>query len=322
MMRASQFLASTSLALSLAFSSFSYTSAYAADPSICVNQYVSATVITDILNGLKEGLKEKNISTDGMSVQNPEADAATQQTLAQGFINGNCDVIVAISTPGAQIFRRLTSDIPVIFVGSSTPVEAGLVESFEKPGTNFTGVADPAPIEADIDAMREVLPAIKAIGLVYKAGDPAGDFLAKRSKEHIEKLGLKVVEATIANAGETTQATQALVGKVDAIHLPGDSTTMSGIAGVLRVANDSKIPVFGSLSEAVSKGSVLSAAYSYTEVGKLASDLVAKVLSGIKPADIPVVVPDASNFEINLTQAKKLGLDIPEDLLRRATRTY
>lgn len=321
-MRPTRLMASTSLALSLALSSFISNPAQAADPSICVNQYVSATVITDILNGLKDGLKKKNISAEKMSIQNPEADAATQQTLAQDFVSGNCDVIVAISTPGAQIFRRLTTEIPVVFVGSSTPVEAGLVESLEKPGTNFTGVADPSPVEADVDAMREVLPGMKSVGLIYKAGDPAGDFLAKRSKAHVEKLGLKVVEATIANAGETTQAAQSLVGKVDVIHLPGDSTTMSGISGVLRVANDANIPVFGSLSEAVSKGAVLSAAYSYTEVGELAADLVAKVLSGTKPADIPVVIPDAKSFEINLTQAKKLGLTIPQDLVKRATRTY
>lgn len=293
-----------------------------AAPKICVNQYATASVIADILRGLKDGLKKENISTDGMIVQNPEGDAATQQTLAQGFVSDNCDVIVAIATPGAQVFRRLTSTIPVVFVGSSTPVEAGLVKSFEKPGTNFTGVADPAPVEADIDAMIKILPRMKSVGLIYKAGDPAGDFLAKRAIAHLEKRGLTPVIASIANAGEATQAAQSLMGKVDAVQLPGDSTTMSGIAGILKVTNEAKIPVFGCLSEAVSQGAVLSGSYSYVEVGALAAQTIRKVLGGEDPAQIPVVVPNAHGFDVNLTQAKKLGLEIPEEIMTRAMQTY
>lgn len=293
-----------------------------AAPKICVNQYATASVIEDILNGLKDGLKNEGVSIDGMVIQNPEGDAATQQTLAQGFVSDNCDVIVAIATPGAQVFRKLTSTIPVVFVGSSTPVEAGLVKSFEEPGTNFTGVADPAPVEADIDAMMKVLPHMKNVGLIYKAGDPAGDFLAKRAVAHLEKRGLTPVIASIANAGEATQAAQSLMGKVDAVELPGDSTTMSGIAGILKITNDAKIPVFGCLSEAVSQGALLSGSYSYVEVGKLAAQTVKKVLDGENPAKIPVVVPNAHGFEVNLTQAKKLGIEIPEEVMSRTTRTY
>lgn len=128
--------------------------------------------------------------------------------------------------------------------------------------------------------------------------------------------------AAIANAGETTQAAQSLIGKVEAIQMPGDSTTMSGIAGVVKVATEANIPSFGNLSEGVSHGALLSGSYSYVEVGNLAADVVAKVLAGGNPATMPVVVPGAAGFEINLTQAKALGLTIPQELLDKATKTY
>lgn len=291
-------------------------------PKICVNRYVSATVIDEILKGFDNGLKDAGISQANMVLQNPEADAATQQTLAQSFVSDACDVIVAISTPGAQAFKRATDSIPVVFIGSSTPVEAGLVESFDAPGGNFTGVADPAPVEGDIDAMLEVLPQMKTVGVVYKAGDPAGDFLAKRAIAHLERKGLVAIEATIANAGEATQSTQALVGRVDAIQIPGDSTTLSAMAAILKVADDAKLPVFGGLKEAVEQGGLLSASYSYEVVGYQAADLVKRVLQGENPATIPVIVPQASGFELNLSKAAKLGMDIPEDLKARASQTY
>ncbi len=296
--------------------------AEAAAPKICVNQYVSAAVIDDIINGLKEGLTKAGVAQDGMVIQNPEADAATQQTLAQTFVSDGCDVIVAISTPGAQVFRRLTDTIPVVFIGSSTPIEAGLVESFEAPGTNFTGVADPAPVEADIDAMLQVLPGMKSVGVVYKAGDPAGDFLAARAMKHLEARGLTPVVATIANAGEATLAVQSLVGRVDAVQIPGDSTTMSAIPAILKVTDEAKIPVFGGLTEAVSQGALLSGSYSYTEVGFLAADLVKRVLDGEDPAGIPVVVPGAAGFEVNVGKSEALGLTIPDAILATATQKY
>lgn len=291
-------------------------------PRICVNRYVSATVIDEIMKGLGAGLKDAGVPQDNMVVQNPEADAATQQTLAQSFVSDGCDVIVAISTPGAQAFKRATDTIPVVFIGSSTPVEAGLVQSFEAPGGNFTGVADPAPIEADIDSMRDVMPDMKTVGLIYKAGDPAGDFLAKRAAAYLTQLGLTPVEATIANAGEAMQSAQSLVGRVDVIEVPGDSTTISAMAAILKVADDAKLPVFGGLQEAVSQGGLLSASYSYEVVGYEAADLVRRVLAGEDPATIPVVIPKATGFELNLTKAKALGLEIPEEVQQRASRTY
>ncbi len=115
-------------------------------PKICVNRYVSATVIDEILKGLAAGLSDAGVSQDNMVVHNPEADAATQQTLAQSFVSDGCDVIVAISTPGAQAFKRATDTIPVVFIGASTPIEAGLVQSLEVPGGDVTGGADPAPL--------------------------------------------------------------------------------------------------------------------------------------------------------------------------------
>jgi putative ABC transport system substrate-binding protein len=315
-------LSRRAFALALLASAALTAPAHAAAPKICVNQYATATVIDDILNGFKDSLAKKGISTEAMVVQNPEGDAATQLTLAQGFVSDGCDVIVAIATPGAQVFRKLTTTIPVVFVGSSTPVEAGLINSFEAPGTNFTGVADPAPVEADIDAMMKVLPNMKTVGLIYKAGDPAGDFLAARAIAHLKERGLNHIVAAIANAGETTQAAQSLIGKVEAIQMPGDSTTMSGIAGIIKVTNDAKIPAFGNLSEGVSQGALLSGSYSYVEVGNLAADVVEKVLAGGNPATMPVVVPKAAGFEINVTQAKALGLAIPQELLDKATKTY
>jgi putative ABC transport system substrate-binding protein len=73
--------------------------------------------------------------------------------------------------------------------------------------------------------------------------------------------------------------------------------------------------------------------FTHTEMGALASysgdfrqfgiqgaRLLAKVLGGIKPADIPIETPDRLLLAINITTAKAIGVSIPRKVLNRADR--
>lgn len=289
---------------------------------VCVDQYATATVIDDILTGLRAGLADAQKDGLEIVVENPNADVATEQTLAQKFISDGCDVIVPVGTAAAQLMATATRDIPIVFAASSTPVEAKLVDSLEKPGGNVTGVSDVIDPVPDIDAMTTLLPELKEVGLIWKLGDPAGDAQAASAKAHLDELGIEYVEATITNGSEVTQAAESLAGRVDAIQVPGDTTTISAVAGIMKAADDAGIPVFGGTTAAVESGAVLSSTYDYEGVGEDVATLVLEILDGAKAADTPVVIPETGGFDLGVSKLGKLGIEIPDSISESALNTY
>jgi putative ABC transport system substrate-binding protein len=226
-----------------------------------------------------------------------------------------------VATSSAQLYKKLTAntDLRVVYMASSSPVVAGVVDSLKRPGGNVTGVTDALPVTGEIDAMKQVMPDMKRVAVIWKNGDPNGDAVAQQAVEHLKKLGMDPRRVTITNLSELTQATQSVIGKVDAINLPGDVNVLGGIAAVMKVANEADVPVFGSGGDAVKAGAVLGGTYDYEQVGDITGDLVLKVLRGADPATTPVVMVPLDGYAVNDAALKKFGLEVPPELSDKVT---
>lgn len=293
--------------------------------TIGINRYGTFDVLDQALDGIMEEMEAlgyvegENVEYD---LQNPEFDAAANTTIAQQFVDADVDVMVGFATPPTQAMISASKEIPIVFVASSTPVESELVASVEEPGGNVTGVADVLPIEEEIDLMREILPEMETVGLIWNSGDTGGENLYKRAKAYLDEVGLESVEAPITGSADTVTSAQSLVGRVDAIELPCDSETLAGVEGILSAAREADVPVFGCTGEAVAKGALLAGAFDYTEIGREAARLIDQILQGADPGTIPVSVPEIVGSELNLKTAKALGIDIPDEIRESAVKTY
>jgi len=271
------------------------------------------------LDALKAGGYEegKNLQVD---FQNAQGDQATLQNIARKFVQDKKDIILAVATPSAMAMANATQEIPILITAVTDPVEARLVKSLERPGTNVTGTTDMNPIKEQLELLKQLVPTATRVGVIYNSSEVNSQVQVRIAKEEAQKLGLTIVEAPVTSSTEVVQATQSLVGRVDAVYVPTDNTVVSSIAGVLQVTEPNRIPVIAGESSVVEAGGLATIGIDYYKLGWQTGEMALRVLKGEKPQNMPIERQKDLNLVINEKAAKKLGIAIPDELKKKASK--
>ena len=310
------------LAASFGFAGCGGQSADTKDIKIGIVQLVEHNALDAASKGFVDGLKErgfeegKNITIDR---QNAQADQSNLQNIAQRFVSAKMNLICAIATPSAQSMANATHDIPIVGTAITDYVGAKLVASNEKPGGNVTGTSDMSPIKDQIDLLLKIAPETKTIGVIYCSSEVNSEVQVKAITEYAESRGLKVRTATISTVNDIQQAANSLVGDVDAFFEPTDNVMASAVPTLLAITDPAKKPVFCSEDNWVKAGALATYGVDFYKLGKQAGNMAADILEGkAKPADMAIEMPKDLKVCINKTNAEKLGIKIPDDVLKDA----
>lgn len=288
---------------------------------IGISQLVQHPALDSACEGFIEALKEagyeegKNIKID---MQNAQGDVTNAQTIARKFADEKVDMILAIATPAAQAVANVTKDIPILITAVTDPVMAGLAESLDEPGGNVTGTTDMNPVSEQIKLIKDLVPNVKNVGILYNSGEINSKVQVDMANEAADSLNLNIVEATVSNSSEVNQAAQSLLGRVDAIYVPTDNTIVSAIGAVIKVANDNKIPVIGSERGQVDAGAIATKGIDYKELGRQTGQIAVKIIKGKKPQDIPIEGSKVVTLIVNQKAAETIDLTIPKGILDKA----
>ena len=136
--------------------------------SIAITDIVEHPALDEARKGFIDVLAE-NGYVEGEQVvydiQNAQGEMANANTIAQKFALDRPDLILAISTPSAIAVANAVNDIPILITAVTDPVDAGLVESNERPGTNVTGTNDMNPIREQFELILKFAPETKSVGI-------------------------------------------------------------------------------------------------------------------------------------------------------------
>jgi ABC-type uncharacterized transport system substrate-binding protein len=278
--------------------------------------------------GLREGLLALGYREPEqfvLGVRFTQGDQTALPAAARELVQYGVGLIFAAELSAAKAAQTMTSRIPIVFItgGGGNPVEMGLIESFDRPGGNITGVSF-LSVELGpkrLEVFREIVPGLHRVLFPYDPNDASGVAVARVYREAARRLGIVLVEQAVHTQAEA-QATLAQVrkGEVDGILVP-DGLSLNIPGFVVETAGQQGIPTMFQVAFFVDRGEGL-ASYGpdVSSLGRQAARLVDKILKGTKPAEIPVEVISRFEFVINLKVAKTLGLTIAPEILYRADR--
>ena len=291
--------------------------------NIGIVQLVQHDALDSANKGFVDGLKEKGYE-EGKNItieqQNAQGEQANAQTICSQFTDAKKDLIFAIATPAAQAAYNSTKDIPIVFTAVTDPVEAKIAKDWKSSGTNVTGTSDKVPVDKQIDLLKKLIPDAKTIGVIYNTSEANSVIQVDELKAAAAEKGLNVKEIGITNVNEINQNLSSALKEINVLYTPTDNTVASGYALVGNLCIENNVPIIGAEEAVVSKGGLASIGIDYYKLGKEAGYKAAEILDGKKPSDIEITTLSEMSFTINTDVADKLGIKIPDDILKDAKK--
>jgi putative ABC transport system substrate-binding protein len=240
-------------------------------------------------------------------------------SMAVDLVRQRVNVIVTGGTPATLAAKAATATIPIVFVLSTDPVEAGLVASLNRPGGNLTGVTglnvELAPKKLEL--LHELLPSATILGLLVNPTNAiAAESEARTVQAAARTLGLQlhVLRASTERDFDSAFASLAQL-RAGALVIGSDLFFTSRSEQLAALTVRHAVPSIYQFREFAAAGGLMSYGGSITDWGHQAGIHTGRILAGAKPADLPVQQATKVELFINLKTAKALGLTVPPTLL-------
>jgi len=278
----------------------------------------------NLLRAFQKGLKEEAsfVEGDNISIEYRWArgDYALLPALAGELAERHVNVLVAVGgDASARAAKAAASQVPIVFTISGDPVEAGLVQSINRPGGNATGCIVFSTGELDakrLDFMSEIVPGPSVLGVLVNPKYPPAIGQARYLEAAATKIGRVISIAEASNDAELETALSALLQKnIGGLVVASDPFFDSRRNRILAFAAEHRLPGIYQFRDYALEGGLISYGPSLTDTYRQVGVYAARIVKGGNPSDMPVMQPTKYDLVINLKTANALGLKVPQSLL-------
>ena len=299
-------------------------------PVVGFMKIVSHPALDAEQQGVKDALAEAGF-IEGETVRflegNAEGDIATLTTIAQQFVDEGVDLIIATSTPALQAAYNVTKDLeapPIVFNAVTSPYAAGIAVAPDDHPSWVIGIQALGPIADALALIPAMLPDVETVGYIYNPAEANSVVNTEIAEPAAAELGLTFEVATISNSSEVQTAAEALVARgVQAFFISTDSTVVSGLEALVKVANDNDIPLFANDPASAERGAAVALGLDYYQDGLDTGALAVGILKGeLDIAATTIVEQLAGSLAVNLKAAAEQGLEIPQEYIDQAATKF
>jgi putative tryptophan/tyrosine transport system substrate-binding protein len=249
-------------------------------------------------------------------------DPSRLPALVAELVREKVDVLVARG-PVIGAAKAASASVPVLFAFSGNPVEAGVVDSFARPGRNATGVSFMAlELSAKrVELLKEIAPNATRIAVVSNP-DHAGEGAEYRvTQESAARLGATTSRHLVRTPQDIALALDKVrTAKADALLVFPDALTSRHASEIAGFALREKLPSIYGWSAFAEAGGLISYGPNIREQYRRLATFADKILRGIDAGSIPVEQPARFELVISRATAKALEITLPDSILLRAER--
>ena len=267
------------------------------------------------IQGFVEG-KNLEFLPGGFLVPNEQVAA-----VAPAIVKASPDAIVSAGDVITRAFQKATQSIPLIAM-TEDMVAAGFAASLARPGGNITGISLMSP---DLDGKRqdiliEAVPGARRIAVLADSNVATLRHL-RALEDSARARGTELLVVRAANAGDIVAAmNDAGTQAAAALNVLSSPMLHLNRRVIIERAAELRLPAIYQWPETAEEGGLLGYGPGFVEVFRQRARMVAKVLRGAKPADLPVEQPTTFKLSINLKTAKAMNHFIPAGLVLRADK--
>jgi ABC-type uncharacterized transport system substrate-binding protein len=276
------------------------------------------------MKGLFDGLKEQGFE-EGKNLEvrraHAQAEISNIPLLIQNYDGSDVDAIVAMTTPVLAAASSMARRKPVVFNYVYDPIAAGAGTSRTDHKPNVTGVGSFPPVADTVDTIQRLVPGVKAVGTLYNSSEANSVKVMSVARPLFEQKNIKLEEVAVTGTSELFQAAQVLTQRnIQALWVTGDNTALQGFDAIAKAAKDARLPLIINDPEFVNRGALVAVGIGWYETGKAASKILARVLRGSNPKDMPFEEVAVKKLVLNQNVATALGITFPPDMQQAAAR--
>ncbi len=274
--------------------------------------------------GFKEGLKELGYSIQ-YTILNAEQDRTKLGHILREELRPRLKEFDYVYTFGTTVTKAakqvVDNQVPQIFAMVFDPVGAGIVRSMDSPGGNISGASNSVSVVLQLDTALKVIKFTK-LGLLFNPREKNSALVREQLRQLAISRNLEIVDLRSPPALDSLQENirklkdRSII--VDAVYLPADTFLVSSsklIGSELRAA---KIKTIAAGDTYIDNGALIGLVADRYEIGKAAARIIDEHQKGRKLQSIPVYTQKEPQLMINVTTARALNIDIPNELLAKA----
>jgi putative ABC transport system substrate-binding protein len=273
------------------------------------------------MEAFRQGLREAGfVEGQNLVIELRYAQRGPQQLaeLAAEFARLRVDVIHASGDLAPRVAQQATTTIPIVVI--TDDVEgAGLITSLSRPGANTTGltILSPELSAKRLELLSEIVPGLSRVAALW---DPTtGQSQVTLTEAAAKPLNIKVQVFQARRREDLLGAFDAARNdQAQALNVFSSPLLSSLYREIITLAEVYRLPAIYQWKEHVEAGGLLAYGPSLAGVWRQTGGIVARVLKGSKPTELPVELPTKLELSVNIRTAKSLGLTVPPSVLVRA----